>query len=52
MKRRAGQGDREALWSLGRGLQILTLELNLSNIRTHSRVNLGHTVGKRAQVEL
>jgi hypothetical protein len=36
----------------GRGLHSFTLELNLSNSRTYSSVQLGHTVDRRAQVEL
>jgi hypothetical protein len=37
----------------GRGLHsLLTLELNLSNSRTHSSVKFGYTVDRRAQVEL
>jgi hypothetical protein len=35
-----------------RGLHSFTLELNLSNSRTHSWVKLGHTVDRRVQVEL
>jgi hypothetical protein len=34
------------------GLHSFTLELNLSNSRTHSWVRLGYTVDRRAQVEL
>jgi len=37
---------------VGRGLHSFTLELNLSNSRTHSWVKLGYTVDRRAQVEL
>jgi len=36
----------------GRGLHSFTLELNLSNSRTHSRFNFGCTVDRGAQVEL
>ena len=36
----------------GRGLPSFTLELNLSNSRTHSWFKLGYTVDRRAQVEL
>jgi len=36
----------------GRGLHSFTLELDLSNSRTYSRVNLGHMVDREAQVEL
>jgi hypothetical protein len=35
-----------------RDLHSLTLELTLSNSRTHSSIKLGHTVDRRAQVEL
>ena len=35
-----------------RGLHSFTLELNFSNSRTHSWINLGYTVDRRAQVEL
>ena len=35
-----------------RGLHSFTLELSLSNFRTHSRVKVGYTVDRRAQVEL
>jgi hypothetical protein len=34
------------------GLHLFTVELNLSNSRTRSRVKLGGTVDRRAQVEL
>jgi len=37
--------------ALGRGLHSLTLELNLSNSRKHSRVKLGDIVDRIAQVE-
>jgi len=45
----AGEAAEEIL---GRGLHSLTLEINLSNPRAHSRGKLGHTVDIRAQVEL
>ena len=35
----------------GRGLHSFTLELNLSNSRTHSCVTLGYTVDRGAQLE-
>jgi len=35
----------------GKGLHSFTLELNLSNSRRHSWVQLGYTVDIRAQVE-
>ena len=34
------------------GIHSFTLELNLSDSRTNSRVNLGYTVDRGAQVEL
>jgi len=36
----------------GRGLHSFTLELNLSNSGTHSRVKLGYTVDRSVPVEL
>jgi hypothetical protein len=36
----------------GKGLHSFTLALNLSKFGTHSRVKLGYTVDRRAQVEL
>ena len=36
----------------GSGLHSFTLELNVSNSRTHSWLKLDHTVDRRAQVEL
>ena len=36
----------------GRGLHSFTSELNLSNSGTHSRVRLGLTVDRSAQVEM
>jgi hypothetical protein len=36
----------------GRGLHSFTSELNLSNSRTNSLVELGYTVNGRAQIEL
>jgi hypothetical protein len=35
-----------------RGSHSFTLELNFSNSGTHSRLKLGYTVDRRAQVEL
>jgi hypothetical protein len=37
---------------VSRGLHSFALELNLSNSRTRSRVNLDYTVDRGAQVEL
>jgi pre-mRNA-splicing helicase BRR2 len=37
---------------MGRGSHSFTLQLNFSNFRTHSRVDLCYTVDRRAQVEL
>jgi hypothetical protein len=34
----------------GRGLHSFTSELNLSNCRTHSRVELGYTLDRRALI--
>jgi len=40
-------------WSnTGKGLHSFTLELNLSNSRTRSLLNLGYTVDRRSEVEL
>jgi len=42
----------ELVEPIGRGLHSFTLELNLSNSRTHARLNLGYAVDRRAQDEL
>jgi hypothetical protein len=46
---RGGGGGSEGE---GRGLHSFTLELNLSNSRTHSLVKLGYTVHRTTQFEL